>query len=200
VANGGIVAATNITLGVSNGSSGTLNIGALGANNAAGTVVAGSISGGAGTGTVNFNQSDSVTITSRITGANLSLNQLGAGTTTLTASNSYAGGTTLNAGTLAISNSSPLGTGTVTFASNGATVAPLANMRLTNTLAVNADGTINVGSGLVMTNSGMISGTGNPFATPLFPPEKHPRDFFVTLVEIYCDVLEGPNICVLPFD
>ena len=54
----------------------------------------------------------------------------GAGTTTLSFANTYTGGTTISAGTVAISNGASFGSSTVTFASNGTTVAALASVRV----------------------------------------------------------------------
>ncbi|MDH2384437.1 autotransporter-associated beta strand repeat-containing protein [Bradyrhizobium sp. CER78] len=54
-------------------------------------------------GTLAFNRSDAVTFDGAITGAG-ALNQLGSGTTILTANNSYSGGTTITAGTLQLGN------------------------------------------------------------------------------------------------
>jgi autotransporter-associated beta strand protein len=83
------------------GSTGTLNIGRFGTNDAAGTINAPKITFGAGTGTINFNQSNSTTISAVISG-NGSVNQLGSGTTTLSGSSSYTGATTVSAGTLLV--------------------------------------------------------------------------------------------------
>ena len=101
VANGGTVAATNIVLGSQAGSSGTLNIGRFGTNDAAGTINTPTIAFGTGTGTINFNQSNSTTVSAAISGAG-TVNQLGSGTTTLSGSNSYTGATTVAAGTLLV--------------------------------------------------------------------------------------------------
>ena len=121
VANGASVAsASGITIAASNGSTGTLNIGRFGTNDTAGTITAPTIAFGSGTGTINFNQSDSTTLTSSISGAGW-LKQLGTGTTTLSGSNTYSGGTTINAGTLLANNTtgSALGLSTVTVQSGG---------------------------------------------------------------------------------
>ncbi len=135
VAAGGTVAASGISIAVSNGSSGTLNIGRFGTNDTAGTITAPTIAFGAGTGAINFNQSDATTISAVISGAG-SLNQLGAGTTTLSASNSYAGGTTINGGAIVVGSSNALGTGSV---------------------ALN-EGTLNLGGTTSLTNAMSISG------------------------------------------
>jgi T5SS/PEP-CTERM-associated repeat protein/autotransporter-associated beta strand protein len=104
LADGGALAASNISVASAPGSSGTLNIGRFGTNDTGGTIIAPTIAFGAGTGAINFNQSDAVTITSSISGAG-TLNQLGAGTTTLSASNTYTGATTVAAGRLIVDGS-----------------------------------------------------------------------------------------------
>jgi autotransporter-associated beta strand protein/T5SS/PEP-CTERM-associated repeat protein len=105
VANGGTVNLNGTTLGLSlaenAGSTGTLNIGRFGTNDAAGTVSTPKIAFGAGTGTINFNQSNSTTISAAISG-NGSVNQLGSGTTILTGNNTYTGSTTVENGTLLV--------------------------------------------------------------------------------------------------
>jgi autotransporter-associated beta strand protein len=101
VAHGGSVSASSIIIASQAGSSGTLNIGRLGTNDAAGTINTPTIAFGDGTGVINFNQSNSTTVSAAISG-NGSVNQLGTGTTTLSGSNSYTGATTVSAGTLLV--------------------------------------------------------------------------------------------------
>ena len=107
-----------------------------------------------------FNRSDSYAVSNVILGAG-SLTQAGTGTLQLTSSNTYSGGSFLNAGTLAISNNASFGTGAITFASNS-TVQALTNLTVTNAyiLATNVNATFLVGSGLSLINSGVISGSG----------------------------------------
>jgi outer membrane autotransporter protein len=85
-----------IYLGVSSGSSGTLN---LGTGGAAGTLNAASIYGGSGTAVVNFNHTGSLNFTPTLDGS-LTVNHIGPGTTTLTAANTYTGTTSVLGGTL----------------------------------------------------------------------------------------------------
>jgi len=101
VANGGSVSAANIVIASQGGSAGTLNIGSLGGNDASGLLQVSAIAFGSGSGFINFNQSDTATVASSISG-NGSLNQLGSGTTVLTGSNTYSGFTAINGGTLQI--------------------------------------------------------------------------------------------------
>jgi len=104
VANGGTVAATTIRAAVDAGSTGVLNIGRLGANDAAGILDTPSIAFGAGTGSINFNQSNAMTLSAIISG-NGGLNQLGSGTTELSGINTYTGPTSIQAGKLVVSGS-----------------------------------------------------------------------------------------------
>ena len=83
------------------GSIGTLNIGAAAGNPAAapGTLTATSVAFGAGTGTINFNHTSTDYVFAPAISGNGTVNVL-AGTTTLTAANSYSGATNVIAGTL----------------------------------------------------------------------------------------------------
>ena len=72
----------------------------MGSNDTAGTFSAWSLALGTG-GVINFNQSDSTTFSTVISG-NGSVNQLGSGTTTLSGTNSYSGATTVGGGTLLV--------------------------------------------------------------------------------------------------
>ena len=156
VANGGTVNLNGTTLGLTlaenAGSTGTLNIGRFGTNDAAGTINAPKITFGAGSGTINFNQSNATTISAVISG-NGSVNQLGSGTTILTGNytptgNTYSGTTTVSAGTLlasSASGSSALGSSTLmvnntgTFGGKGV-VQGAATIASGGTLAVGLDG------------------------------------------------------------
>ena len=71
--------------------------------------------------TLAYNRSDALTVGYAISGTGTVVKD-GAGTLTLNAANSYAGGTTLNAGTLALGNGAAAGTGTIT-ALNGTTIS-----------------------------------------------------------------------------
>ncbi len=69
-------------------------------------------------GSLVFARSDSVNIINTISGTGM-VWQAGAGTLTLSASNSYSGGTTVSAGTLGIGGDSALGTGAITITGGG---------------------------------------------------------------------------------
>ena len=111
IANGGSVSASSITIASQVGSSGTLNFGSLGGSDTAGSLIGPGISFGSGSGTINFNQVDTL-IGAGFSG-NGSLNQLGIGTTILTGTNTYSGTTTVSAGTLLANSSNALGASTV---------------------------------------------------------------------------------------
>ena len=75
----------------------------------------GSITGNvANNGVLAFNRSDSLTFAGAITGSG-ALNQIGTGTTILTASSSYTGGTTISAGTLQLGNGGTTGASRATW-------------------------------------------------------------------------------------
>jgi T5SS/PEP-CTERM-associated repeat protein len=114
VADGGAVSAANITIASQTNSSGTLNIGEFGTNGAGGSVSASTITFGDGTGVINFNQSDAVTISANISGNGL-LNLNGTGVVSLSGSNSFSAGITQQSNTtLVVDNASALGTGALT--------------------------------------------------------------------------------------
>ncbi|MBI1262019.1 MAG: autotransporter domain-containing protein [Rhizobiales bacterium] len=108
IANGGTVSAGSgsgtVTLGILSGSTGTLNIGAAAGDTAtgAGTLDAGAVTFGDGTGVLNFNHTDTdYEFAAAISGAG-AINHL-AGVTTLTGvSVGYGGVTTITGGTLQI--------------------------------------------------------------------------------------------------
>ena len=100
VANGGTLAVTEIKIAnLTNTSAGTLNIGSLGGSDTAGTIISPTITFGLGTGAINFNQSNAITLSAEITG-NGAVNQLGGGTTQLTGDSTYTGPTAVTAGKL----------------------------------------------------------------------------------------------------
>jgi autotransporter-associated beta strand protein/T5SS/PEP-CTERM-associated repeat protein len=175
VHNGGTVQAPNVVVASQAGSSGTLNIGRFGTNDSAGTISSATIAFGAGTGVVNFNQSNAVTITSVISGAG-TVRQLGSGTTTLSASNTYTGSTTISAGTLeldsagwvagSISNNATLslnrtntltltnlvsGTGALSKSGTGTVILAAANTYSGNTTI--SAGTLQINAGGSVSNS-----------------------------------------------
>ncbi|WP_415908830.1 autotransporter-associated beta strand repeat-containing protein [Oleiharenicola sp. Vm1] len=98
---------------------------------------------------------NNVTFASALAGTNTGgLAKSGSGTLTLSAANNYTGGTTLNAGTLAVGNNSALGTGTLTV--NGGTLAASGGARtLANAVSLAAD--LTIGGSQDLTLSGGIA-------------------------------------------
>ncbi len=161
VANGAAVYAGAITIAASNLSKGTLNIGSYGGNDEAGSITTDVISFSNGTGTINFNQRDSMSIASAITG-NGSLMQLGTGTTTLTSSNSYSGGTTIESGKMVALDIMSLGTGPVAI-NGGILQLGISNSTVLSTISgtITNNGVLNYGyNGNIMTLTNAAVGSG----------------------------------------
>ena len=178
VANGGNASAgSGLTIAASNGSVATLNIGRFGTNDTAGTITAPTIAFGAGAGAINFNQSDATTITAAISGDG-AVKQLGAGTTTLSASNTYTGDTTISAGTLRFSTANGAGGSRILQTTMASLVEFLGSGRMTNQMTVfqysfansfetagqvtlaDTASSIAVASGATVTGSGSFVGAG----------------------------------------
>jgi autotransporter-associated beta strand protein len=115
--------------------------------------------------TLTFNRSDSVvqgTNFANTIGGTGKLIQAGAGTLTLSSSNSYSGGTTISAGTLVVSSTASLGatSGALTFSGNGALQLG-ASFNTARNYVVNSGVTATVDTqAYSQTNSGIISGLG----------------------------------------
>ena len=124
---------------------GTLRVGNGGS---AGTLGSGGVSIASGA-TLAFNRSDAITVSNAIGGAGAVVKQ-SANTLTLTGSSSYSGGTRLTAGTLIVGSDQALGTGTLAFATAGATLQTARNVLVP--IAVESSGTLAiVGSGVDLT-------------------------------------------------
>ncbi|VXC44750.1 Outer membrane autotransporter protein [Bosea sp. 125] len=111
-------------------------------------------------GTLIFNQASAVTVDNIISGGGR-IEKQGAGTLTLSGSNTYTGGTTLTAGTLSISSNANLGdaAGGITFA-GASTLQVTGSFSTARAMTLNANGTIEVTSGQNFTMGGAIFGTG----------------------------------------
>ncbi|WP_162247419.1 autotransporter-associated beta strand repeat-containing protein [Rhodanobacter sp. Root627] len=130
-------------------SDGTLQIGN------GGTI--GSIGNGdvANAGTLSFDRSDDLTYSGVVSGSG-ALDKLGDGALTLTAANSYSGGTTLSEGMLVIGNNAALGTGTLTI-EDGTTLSHTSGSKtLANDIVLNGDVTRTASIGDVLTLNGNI--------------------------------------------
>src|ERR1043166_3937366 len=147
-----------------------LNLGSGGID--ASTLSAGTTTIGGGTGIVlganqtwNVGGGASVVVSGSVSGG-FSITKAGDGGLTLSAANTYSGGTLLNGGTLTIGNSSALGTGTTTF--NGGTLnsnlnggtqtASIFNILTTGTLLQTVSGqNFNYGNGGGIVGSGTLT-------------------------------------------
>ena len=87
-----------------------------------------------------------------------SIQKIGVGTLTLSAANTYTGGTSLNEGTIAVGNNAALGTGSLSIA-NGATLQANSAVNLANGVSLTGASTVNTNSNDVGL-SGNITGTG----------------------------------------
>ncbi|MEI7864523.1 MAG: autotransporter-associated beta strand repeat-containing protein [Chthoniobacterales bacterium] len=155
-ANGGAVAASSITIAAQSNSSGALNLGGFGSNDAAGTISATTIAFGDGAGSINFNQSNNAILASDISGAG-AVSQRGSGQTTLSGSNSFTGQVTVEAGTLELASLSGSAAGEVT----NVEVSSGARLLISRSGQVNDDATITLSGGTIARGSGVSEIFGN---------------------------------------
>ena len=95
-------------------------------------------------------------------GGGYSLTKVGSGTLTLSAANTYGGGTTLSAGTLAIGNDGALGTGTFTLQNSvGIQSADGTAHTITNALGTLTGSGVNLTFGAVSGGTGALTFTNN---------------------------------------
>ena len=150
-----ILTADNMYSGRTTISAGTLQLGNGGATGG----IMGDVTDN---GTLAFDRSDAVTFPGVISGTG-SVSQIGSGSTTLTAANSYSGGTLLAAGTLIAGDNSALGSGALTVAANamGTTLnnTALASM-LANGIVLNPSANLMMAGSNPLTLAGAISGDG----------------------------------------
>jgi autotransporter-associated beta strand protein len=168
ISSGTVKAAGLLTSAITGG---TVTAGSLAASAITGgnITVAGDASVGILTaGTLNLGATSTLTVsegtmTGTITGAGAMLVKDGPGVLTLTAANTYAGGTWIHAGTLIVEHEDGLGTGPVTV--NGGTL--LVDAEITNTVVAASGGTVSgsgsvgpltLGSGSIFSHSDMSIG------------------------------------------
>ncbi len=113
---------------------------------------------GTGGGTVDVATGTTLTSTGVISGT--SLTKVGGGTLALNAANTYAGGTALNAGTIAVGNNAALGTGGLAMAGGTTLAAGANNLVLANAVSTAGVGTVDTGTN-TLTLSGVVSGAGS---------------------------------------
>ena len=122
-----ILTGTNSYAGGTAIAAGTLQLGNGGTT---GSIVGNVLDNGA----LAFDRSNAMMFPGLISGTG-SVDQIGTGSTTLTAANTYSGGTLLAAGTLIAGNNSAFGTGALTVAGNPAGTTTLDNTAATTGLA-----------------------------------------------------------------
>jgi T5SS/PEP-CTERM-associated repeat protein/autotransporter-associated beta strand protein len=91
----------------------------------------------------------------------LAIVMAGTGKQTLSGTNTYHGGTFLNAGTLAVSADNNLGAASGTLTFNGGTLESTATFASTRLVTINDTGTFAIDGGTTLTLSNTISGTGS---------------------------------------
>ena len=124
-----------------------------------------------GTGTVRFGSSSDVLLTvgannrttifgGVINGGNVrgAIEKVGTGTWTLSGINTYAGGTTITAGTLSISDDRNLGSASGGLTFGGGILRTTADLTMSRATTLNAAGTFEVAAGTTLTHDGVISG------------------------------------------
>lgn len=107
-----------------------------------------------------FNRSNDLAFNGVISGSG-AVTQDGAGTTTLVGINSYAGGTTINAGILKVSSDANLGAAAGALTFNGGTLQTTADMASGRNTTLTSTGTVLTDAGTTFTLSGLISGAGS---------------------------------------
>jgi autotransporter-associated beta strand protein len=101
-----------------------------------------------------------MTVSNVVSGTGAALTKSGTGTLTLSSANTYSGGTTISAGTIATSNSSALGTGSLTM--NGGTFKNGATANVTNNIVIGSGTNTLTENGTTNFNfTGTLSGAGN---------------------------------------
>jgi autotransporter-associated beta strand protein len=162
------VASNGFAVGITGASGGTItnnavtNLSSLTYSNTAGSfTLTGTNAGQTLTisGGITNNSSATQTINLSIAGEG-GVTQSGTGTTVLSQSNSYTGGTILSSGAVVIGNNNALGSGTVTLSGASSLIARTANLSTTNAMALNAATTLDTAANR-WTNAGTLSGSGS---------------------------------------
>ena len=107
-----------------------------------------------------FNRSNALTFGGTISGGGV-VQQIGAGTLTLTGNNLYSGGTTINGGAISVSANANLGAAAGGLTLAGGTLQTTASFTTSRATTLNAGGgTFNTATGTTLTHSGAITGAG----------------------------------------
>jgi autotransporter-associated beta strand protein len=139
-----VLAGPNTYTGGTTIAAGTLQIGDGGTS---GSII-GNVANG---GTLAFNRSDSFTFSGTVSGLG-NLMQSGSGTTILTSTNTYTGGTTINAGTLQIGNGSTSGSILGDVANNGTLAFNRSDRYVFGGAISGSGGLVQIGSGTLVLN------------------------------------------------
>jgi len=155
VVSGSIVLAGNNTYtGTTTISSGTLQIGNGGAT---GTLGSGAVTDN---GVLVFNRSDTGQLISSAIGGTGKVTQAGAGTTTLTAANTYTGATTITAGTLQVGSGGASPTGSIANTSALSIAAGATLITAANGAVNNANTNVTINGGTITNANTAANGTG----------------------------------------
>ena len=122
---------------------------------------AGDVTLGAGKLTTGGDNS-SITTFSGVASGSGGLIKAGSGTMILSGTNLYTGGTTVTGGTLSISSDANLGNGGTVALENGTTLAFTAGGTYSHSITVAGDPTFDVGTGLTVTQNGVIADGATP--------------------------------------
>ncbi|WPB83456.1 autotransporter-associated beta strand repeat-containing protein [Sediminicoccus rosea] len=145
-----ILSGANSYTGTTEISGGTLRIGAGGTS---GTLGAGAV---INDGALVFDRSDAIAVANGISGSG-TLAQVGSGVLTLSAANSYLGGTSVTAGTLALGAIGAIGSGAVTLAGGGLRANVTGTLGNTISITDNATGRLAAATGETLTLTGALS-------------------------------------------
>ena len=109
-------------------------------------------------GTLAFNRSDTSTLSGVISGSGV-VNQIGTGTTVLSGTNSYTGGTTVSDGTLSVAADANLGAAAGALTLDGGTLEASASFATARAVTIGTgNGTLQTDAGVTLTTSGVIAG------------------------------------------
>jgi uncharacterized protein with beta-barrel porin domain len=138
---------------------GAFNLGSAAANAETGGTLTG-LTDLVDNGTINFNQTDTTTVSVNIGGSG-SVRQQGSGTTILTGRNTYTGGTTITGGLTNFSNAGSFGTGNIALNGGGVQWATGNTADISGQLApIGANGGTFDTNGNAVTLANLISGSG----------------------------------------